>query len=832
MARDGHEPRAGSDWAPPLGVLRLLGDGRSAALLSPDADVLWWCAPDFDDPPLCWRLLDEAGGAARFPQLQHVEAGEAPAGASATTLLRDRTGTVEVRDALLSRPDGVLLVRLLRRRPGGTGPVPPVEHELSLGGFDAARTTWSVTEGAAAGSVGASRQIAVRGGRHAVRGTTLLTSLDVTEQAWTALVVGVGATADADAAALLAQVEEQDAAEQRRLDACRLPHTHPGRALDAIAVLRACTSTRSGAVVASPTTSLPEAPGHDRQFDYRYTWLRDASLSTAVAALLGKGGDARRYLDFVHRAWDGRDLLTRPMLDVRGGEVPAEREVDGVAGWAGSRPVRVGNGASGQRQYDSLGLLAEAVSVFVQVGGRLDDDTWALVRRLADEAAADADRVRDSNGIWEMRVAQPLVDGDIGRWLLLDRALWIARGWRPWTPRRHWKRAREAVRARVVAAVDDAGLLPQAYDQDPPVPDASALMAVAFGLLDGDDPRAHRLVDAVLERLGAGPYVYRYPAGGDDGFDGTEGAFLPVSFLAVTALAQLGRVEEAEQRLDRLCASLPRLLAEEVDPRTGAVLGNVPLVWSHAELARSIYVLDAAKRRDRWGAVGSWAWRLQRYLRLRHDMRATDPSDAPTDPDQQEDPMTTTRDRPAGPPAATLRPGSGGVGRAGSPAAEAVSDALRRGSSPHLDARRRTAALQTAAAGALAVVGLYQFGLLRSVPEPGLPGLGADAVDASGEAYQVLRTPDSALGIASAGVSLVLAGMGGARRHEEQPWIPLVLLAKSLLDAAGGTYLFAEQVTRHKKVCSWCTVSAGLLLATVPTVLPEARAAWKVLRRR
>lgn len=191
-----------------------------------------------------------------------------------------------------------------------------------------------------------------------------------------------------------------------------------------------------------------------------------------------------------------------------------------------------------------------------------------------------------------------------------------------------------------------------------------------------------------------------------------------------------------------------------------------------------------------------------------------------------------TRERPAGPPASDVRPGSGGVGRGTSAAAEAVSDALRRGSSPYLDSRRRTAVLQTAAAGALAVVGLYQFGVLRSVPEPSLPGLGADVVDASGEAYQMLHTPDATLGIASAGVSLVLAGMGGARRHEEQPWIPLVLLAKSVVDAAGGAYLFAEQVTKHKKVCSWCTVSAGLLLATVPAVLPEARAAWRALRSR
>ena len=834
-------------WAPPLASLRLLGDGRSAAMLSPDGSVLWWCAPEFDDPPLCWRLLDATGGSARFPDLRYVDTGDAPAAATATTVLGDAVGVIEVRDSIVTRGDGLALVRLLRRRPGPGSSRGAVTHELRLGGFDAAWASWQVAGDTGVGALQSGdqdRALRVRGGRSEVRGDALVTTLEVADDAWTALVIGVDAgDGDADVPELVAELARQDAVERRRLADCTLPRSHPQRALDALAVLRACTSPATGAVVASPTTSLPEAPGHDRQFDYRYTWLRDASLSTAVAALLGQGDDARRYLQFVHEAWGDEDLLTQPMRTVRGGQVPDERDVGAVSGWAGSRPVRVGNGASGQRQYDSLGLFAEAVSVYVQVGGELDARTWKLVQRLADQVAADdPEEVKDSNGIWEMRRAGPLVDGDIGRWLVLDRALWIARGWRPWTRRRSWKRARDIIRDRVVAAIDDRGLLPQAYGQQPPTPDASALMAVAFGLLDGHDPRAGRLVDGLLATLGAGPYLYRYPPGGDDGFSGTEGAFLPVSFLAVTALAQLGRVEEAEQRLDRLCAALPRLLSEEVDPQTGVLLGNTPLVWSHAELARAVYVLDAAQRRARWGTAGSWAWRLQRYVRLRHDLRhhpnrdsTRDDArnDAPDDDsvsDEQEN--TVTRERPAGPRAATVRPGSGGIGRGSTRAAEAVSDALRRGSSPYLAARRRTAVLQLGTITTLGVVALYQFGVLRSVPEPSLPGLGADVVDASGEAYTMLRTPDSTLGIASAGVSLVLAGMGGAQRHEQQPWIPLVLLAKSLLDAAGGAYLFAEQITKHKKICSWCTASAALLIATVPTTLPEGRAAWRAWRSR
>jgi hypothetical protein len=119
--------------------------------------------------------------------------------------------------------------------------------------------------------------------------------------------------------------------------------------------------------------------------------------------------------------------------------------------------------------------------------------------------------------------------------------------------------------------------------------------------------------------------------------------------------------------------------------------------------------------------------------------------------------------------------------------------------------------------------------LLPSVPEPPLPGLDADRVEASGEAYALFRTPDSSLGIASAKMSLALAGMGGAMRHRQQPWIPLSLLAK-MLDAAGGLFLTAEQLTKHKRVCSWCVATAALLVATVPAAVPEARAAWRSLR--
>lgn len=187
------------------------------------------------------------------------------------------------------------------------------------------------------------------------------------------------------------------------------------------------------------------------------------------------------------------------------------------------------------------------------------------------------------------------------------------------------------------------------------------------------------------------------------------------------------------------------------------------------------------------------------------------------------------RARPAGPEAASVRPGGGGIGRTSSAAAERVSDDLRRGAGDFLEQRRRIAALTSFASLALGVVGLYQFGILRRVPEPPLPFLDADAVDAAGEAYQELKAPDAALGLTSAAVTLVLAGMGSRDRSRTAPWLPLALAAKTAADAAGGIYLLAEQITKHGKICSWCTAAAAAQVATLPAAIPEARAALRNL---
>lgn len=183
-------------------------------------------------------------------------------------------------------------------------------------------------------------------------------------------------------------------------------------------------------------------------------------------------------------------------------------------------------------------------------------------------------------------------------------------------------------------------------------------------------------------------------------------------------------------------------------------------------------------------------------------------------------------------PASELRAPHTGVGRGTSRRAERVSDDLRFGAGSWLEQRRSVSRASLVAMAALAVVNAYQTGLIRRPPEPRLPLLDAARVDGAGEAYEMFKTPDAALGLVSYALTLVLAGMGDRRRSETAPWIPLALLGKVVLDAGSGLFLTAEQATKHRRFCSWCLVAAAASVAMVPRAWPEGVAAWRHLRQR
>jgi GH15 family glucan-1,4-alpha-glucosidase len=571
-------PRSSERGSPPIGAHRAIGDRRSAALITPTATIDWWCAPRFDSPPVLWSLLDSNGAMARFENVTAVDVATAAAGAATWTRLDTECGAVEVHDAMI---EGRVL-RVVRALHNDLSLV----HHCTLGGFDHSRASGPYVH-----------QLQARQG------------VDV------ALVIGPDGIELVDPSTTRQAITETLSRFGRDNHNVRSRH-HADRVRDALDVMNVCSYGETGTVVAAITTSLPENPGGDRNFDYRYSWLRDGSLAASVAALHGRLDIGRDHLTFV------ADLSARvfesPVFTVDGGRVPTERRIGGTEGWDGSRPVRVGNAAAEQVQFDALGFVVEAVSTYTREGGRLTRALWHTTCLIADRCTQD-DPVLTS-GIWELREPQRVVSADIGRWIALDRASRVARRRRPWTRhRRRWLECRDSLAERILSELRDDGRIPQIYGGDPDHLDASALLIVMFGILDTRDPRAQPLVDAHIRVLGEGAHLRRYPSALDDGFQQPEATFVPCSWWTVTALAAIGRLDQATERADELCRSLPRLMSEEFDPATGEALGNTPLLWAHVEAARALRVLEVQELRGgRWGGAGVLAENLYR----RADRRA------------------------------------------------------------------------------------------------------------------------------------------------------------------------------------------------------------------
>ncbi|MGH9272289.1 MAG: glycoside hydrolase family 15 protein, partial [Ilumatobacteraceae bacterium] len=591
---------------PALTTRRLLGEGVGAALIQPDGVIDWWCPNRFEAEPVLWALLDRRGGESRWMDVEAATWDPCPAGPTAHSTVRLGTQRVELWDGLVAVDGGgSMLVRLVR----STGPAVAMVHRLRIGGFDGPSAPWirdgdHVTNG----------PLVVSGGRPAIEAGEVVIPVTAETDRWSGFAVLAEAQADADLVALVSALRRAEATQARATARLRLPRQHASRATDALRVMRSLTDPRTGAPVAAPTTSLPEAVGGERQFDYRYSWLRDSGLAVGTASALGHLSAAEHYLGFVGQLLE-RDGGLHPMSTTAGGEVPPEREVAEVHGWAGSRPVRVGNGARDQVQLDAVAGVIAAVGAYVASGGRLDRATWGIVDDLAGRLADQ--RGGPTSGVWELRTPRRLVSEEIARWHGLEVALRLRRWTRPWLRRPAWRSTRNEARRRVEAAIDQlTGRLPQSFDDSTdPTPDAAALTVATTGLLARRDPRAVRLVTATIEALEHGPFLRRYPPA-DDGFEGIEGAFVPVSWWAVTALACVGELDAARTRADELCAALPPLQPEEWNVEEGTPLGNLPLLWSHMETARALYTLEREELRRRVGTIGVLVWAAARYVRL------------------------------------------------------------------------------------------------------------------------------------------------------------------------------------------------------------------------
>jgi GH15 family glucan-1,4-alpha-glucosidase len=390
---------------------------------------------------------------------------------------------------------------------------------------------------------------------------------------------------------------------------CELHQAYDGPWADLVhlsgRVLQGLSYQPSGAVVAAGTTSLPEGVGGERNWDYRYAWVRDASFTMEALWVAACPDEAEDFFSFMTTAGAGGigpDKSLQIMFGVGGEHDLSERTLDHLSGWRDSRPVRVGNGAWNQRQVDVYGELLGAAARLADQLPALDEETRWFLAACADTAAV---RWRDKDqGIWEVRgEPQHFLYSKVMCWVALDRAIALAPQLRCEDRVDEWAKVRDEIADTVLQQgwSEEAGAFTQYFGS--PALDASNLMLPIVGFLPADDPRMLATIDAIAERLtDERGLVYRYRAEeGVDGLAGEEGTFLLCTFWLAQALALAGQVERAREVFERAAAFVNDLglLSEEVDPVTGELLGNVPQAFSHIGLVNAAWAIDQAQRGSR-----------------------------------------------------------------------------------------------------------------------------------------------------------------------------------------------------------------------------------------
>ncbi|MGY1631790.1 glycoside hydrolase family 15 protein [Geodermatophilus sp. SYSU D01186] len=602
----------------PIADHAFLSDRHSCALVDRAGTVVWLCFPRFDGPSVFAALLDDDAGHWSVRPEAEWTATRRYAGRSLAlqTTFRTAEGELQLTDALGLGPDNEghrlgsdvphVLVRRLectsgemdvlvdyRPRPEYGLIVPLLSH---VDGGVAARggADWLVLTLPA--------EATLEDGR--ARARLHLRAGDVVHLALQRSTLG-----DAVSAHVWPQQELTDLLD-RTLSSweswCDLHQAYDGPWADLVhmsgRVLQGLSYQPSGAVVAAGTTSLPEGVGGERNWDYRYAWVRDASFTMEALWVAACPDEAEDFFGFMTTAGAGGigpDVSLQIMFGVGGEHDLSERTLDHLRGWRDSRPVRVGNGAWNQRQVDVYGELLGAAARLADQLPALDDETRWFLAACADTAAV---RWRDADqGIWEVRgEPQHFLYSKVMCWVALDRAIALAPQLRCEHRVDEWAKAREEISDTVLQQGwnEEAGAFTQYFGST--ALDASNLMLSIVGFLPADDPRMLATIDAIADRLtDERGLVYRYRTEeGVDGLAGDEGTFLLCTFWLAQALALAGQVERARDVFGRAAAFVNDLglLAEEVDAVTGEQLGNVPQAFSHIGLVNAAWAIDQAQR--------------------------------------------------------------------------------------------------------------------------------------------------------------------------------------------------------------------------------------------
>ncbi|HEX6579255.1 MAG TPA: glycoside hydrolase family 15 protein [Actinomycetota bacterium] len=594
---------------PPIADYAFLSDCHTGALIAPDGAVDWLCVPRFDSPSIFGSLLDRQAGAFRFgPYGINVpsEIAYEPGTNVLRTTWKTPPGWVVVRDALTmgaragadtvtphTRPPADddadhTLVRTVECIDG------QVEVELVCEPiFDYGRVvaSWTVehrdghTADATASDLTIRLQTDLAMGAEGdrVRARHVLNAGD---RAFCSLSWGHDLAGPANVDEAEARIEATVRFWRNWLGRARIPdHRWRDPIQRSALVVKGLTFMPTGATVAALTTSLPETPGGERNWDYRFTWMRDSTFTLQALHWLNLDWEADEFMQFVADVEPNDDGGMQIMYGIDGRRDLTESTLDDLSGYAGARPVRIGNGAFDQRQNDVYGAVLDSILMHTRRSQRLPRRLWPIVQSQA-ECATRVWREPDQ-GIWEARGApQHYVSSKLMCWVALDRAEKLAQIGGDADLSQTWGKTAEEIHQDILDhGMSDRGVLRQHYDTD--ALDASTLLAPIFGFLPGTDERMHASVLAIADELTENGYVLRYETDQtDDGMSGKEGTFLICSFWLVSGLAIVGEEQRARDLMERLLriSSPLGLYAEEYDVETGRHLGNTPQAFSHLAL--------------------------------------------------------------------------------------------------------------------------------------------------------------------------------------------------------------------------------------------------------